>query len=336
MKLKRRSSVMSDGFEDDELLEKKRELQKLKLEREVMKLKAENVELEKKIKSLSENVGDGTSADAKSMAVAGMLASLIKAGVKPEEASEFLTKMNPEALAVLSSMTSSNPYLPIFLFLASREKGTSSQGLTARDVIETNRLVLETAEKLAGKEGKGSNVAEVLKEMVNMVKTMYDNRLLEALEDIKNAVSRGGTLDEIIADKNKMAFLERIFSKNQLDPQVQLKLEEMRQQHELNLKRLELEMLKLRAQILGEKRKRQTLAYALRRLGQAVGEGIAAASAEAPSPLQYTYQPPPQQTSATPEFRLKCPACGQDLGMHKIGDKVKCPKCGAEWEVRAE
>lgn len=333
MKLKAKSEdIEEDELDVEELKEKKREMRRLKMERDLLRMQ---VETEKVRQELEKYKTGSTSAniDSQAAAVGALTATLIKAGIKPEQASEFFTKMNPEALAVLTSLTSNNPYLPVFMFLASQSRGQSPQTMTAKDIIELNKGVYDLAKDIAGK-GKGEEgFGSVLKELVGLIKDLNQRQLLDKLDEIKNAVGgRTSIWDEILEDEKKFARFKELFGGGTTKPEVQIELEKLRQQHELNLKKLDLELLKLRSEMLEGRRKSKMLGQALRKIGAAIGEGLGEASGGGAPTLTYTTQTQPQ----SPTMTLKCPKCNTDIPNVSPGAEVTCPSCKTIYKVRVK
>jgi hypothetical protein len=327
--MKAKRELEDEELEDEELLEKRREMRKLKMERDLLKMQVEAEKHRQELEKLRASAPLTSNPDSQAVATGALVASLIKAGVKPEQASEFITKMNPEALATLSALTSSNPYLPMFMFLASQAKGQPPQGITAKEVIDLNKGMFELAERIAGKRGEGEGTGAVMKELVGLAKTLTEQRIIDKLDEVAKAVgSRSSVWDEILEDEKKFNRFKELFAGGgSLPPDVQIKLEQMRQQHEIEMKKLDLEMLKLRAELLEGRRKAKMFGQVLRKVGEAVGEGIKEASEEVE--LAKTPEAPqPQQVV------LKCPKCNIDLPPVTPGARVTCPQCKTIWEAR--
>lgn len=312
-----------DELEAEELKEKRLEMRKLKMERDLLKMQAET----EKVRQELEKYRGGsvnTNPDSQAAALGAMTASLIKAGVKPEQANEFFSKMNPESLAVLSSLTSSNPYLPVFMFLASQSKGQAPQSMTPKDIIELNKGVYELAKDIGGKGKDESDTLNVVRDLVGMVKDITQQRLVEKLDELKDVVaSRSSSIwDEILEDEKKFTRFKELFGGSSAKPEIQLELEKLRQQHELNLKRLDLELLKLRGEMLESRRKTKMFSQALKKIGEAVGEGLEEASEEG---ARGAVQQP---------LTLKCPKCNTDIPNVTPGAQVTCPTCKTVYVVR--
>jgi len=323
-----------DEYDYDELKEKRREMRKLKIERDLLKMQAETEKMRQELEKMKSS-GNSSNPDSQSTALAGIVAALIKAGVKPEQANEFLSKMNPEALAALASMTSNNPYLPVFLFLASQSRGQSPQSLTVKDVIELNKNVYDLAKDIGqSREGKGgdTSIIGIVKEMVGMVKDITAQQLLDKLDEIKDAVSsRGSIWDEILEDEKKFMRFKELFGGSSMNPEIQLKLEEMRQQHELNLKKLDIELMKLRNEMLESRRKTKMFTQSLRKIGEAVAEGLVEAGGEGEE-----YQKTSTATTEPTPTTMKCPKCGADIPNVKPGATVTCPSCKTTYVVKVK
>jgi len=318
-----------DEYELEDLKEKRLEMKRLKAERDLLRMKAE---VEKTRQELSKYAGETPEVVANpggpTTALGAMIASMVKAGVKAEEANEFLSKMNPEALATLSALTSNNPYLPIFMFLASQSRNVSPQNMTPKDVIELNKSVFSLAKDISGGKGEGDTTV-VLKELSNIVKDLYNKQLLDKLEDLAARMQGRSVWDEILEDEKKFQRFKELFGGGGSNPEVQIKLEQLRQQHELELKKLDLELLKLRSQMVESKRRSKMFAEGLRKIGQAVGEGLEEARRGG---LAYRAQEAQPAQAAT----VKCPKCGADIPDVKPGAVIECPSCHTKYEARVK
>lgn len=329
VRMRARSEVEGeDELDIDEIREKRAELKKLKMERELLKMQAETERLRQEVERLRSqgNFSTAPNPDQQAVALGSLVAALVKAGVKPEQANEFLSKMNPEALATLSALTSSNPYLPLFLFIASQNRGVAPQSLSVKDVIEINKSVHEWARDIAGK-GKGEGeTLTAIQLLANTLKEMYNAQLLSKLDELKGALaSRGSPWAEILEDDSKFRRFKELFGgSGQLPPDVVIKLEEMRQAHEREMKKLDLEILKLRAELLEGRRKSKQFAMALRKIGEAVASGIREAEEES----KQAYASSQPQT-------LKCPKCGTDIPNCVPGAQVTCPNCKSVYVVQS-
>ena len=334
----RSESEGEDELDVDEIREKRAELKKLKMERELLKMQAETERLRQEVEKLrGQNSFGQSNPDQQALAVGSLVAALVKAGVKPEQANEFLSKMNPEALATLSALTSSNPYLPLFLFIASQNRGVAPQSLSVKDVIEINKGTLELAQDLAGLQGRGRGQGQdalitVFTTLANTVTQLYNAQLLSKLDEVKSAVagSKSGWA-EILEDDAKFRRFKELFGGGQTPPDVMIKLEEMRQQHELNLKRLDLEMLKLRAELLESKRKSKMISQALRKIGESIGEGLREAGEES----ERLSRAQGQTQGQTQPQTLKCPKCGTDIPNCVPNARVTCPNCKSVYVVQS-
>jgi len=330
VRMKAKSEDVEDEFEEEELREKRKEMRKLKMEKEMLKLQAEAEKARQEVEKLrASSVAPNTNPDSQAAALGAVTAALIKAGVKPEQASEFFSKMNPEALTVLASLTSNNPYLPVFMFLASQSKGQNPQSMTPKDVIELNKSVYELARDIGGKgKGEGETVT-IIKTLADLARDAYNKQLLDKLDEVKNAVGGYRSIwEEILEDGSKFQRFKELFGGSSMKPELQIELEKLRQQHEINMKKLDLEMLKLRSELLEGRRKAKMFSQALKKIGEAIGEGIGEAAEEetpkATAPLQYK-----------PET-VKCPKCGADIVDVSPGAEVECPSCKTRYLVRVK
>jgi DNA-directed RNA polymerase subunit RPC12/RpoP len=303
-----------DVVEDDEERERREELRRLKMEREKLKLMAENEKLKQEIEKYSANPGGPS-------ALGAITAALIKAGVKPEEASEFLSKMNPEALATLTSLTSSNPYLPVLMYILSHTRGQSPQAVTVKDIVEINKNTLDLAREISSSKGGGeSGVVMVLKSLVDSVKEIYQQQLVGKLEELKNVLSGKSGLEAILEDGEKFRRFKELFGGSSANPEVQIQLEKMRQEHEFRMKQLDIELLKLKGEFLEGRRRAKMFSQTLRKLGEGIAEGLASATGE--KGMGYSVE------------KVKCPKCGSEIPNVTLGSEVVCPKCNTRYLVR--
>jgi len=279
-------------------------------------------ELEAKMSRLSSSeLGEG-----KDLA-SGLIASLVKAGVKPEQANEFLSKLSPEALATLSALSSNNPYLPLFLFVSSQSRNVPPQSLTISDIVQLNRNTLELARGIAeGMGGRGggeeSLIMTAFNTLANVFRDMYQmqaariNELKELLKEHKS------DWDRILEDEQKFKRLKELLTGGpQGNPDLELKLEQMRQEFRLRLEELKMRRLELQARLAESKRRRKMLAEALKKIGEAVASGIREAGQE------HGYQ-----GRAT----FKCPKCNGDIEVDRPapGMKVECPSCKSQFMLQ--
>jgi Skp family chaperone for outer membrane proteins len=159
--------------------------------------------------------------------------------------------------------------------------------------------------------------------------------LLKKVLDFAGALTgQRSVWDEILEDENKYRRLKEILGgSSQLPPEVVIKLEEMRQAHEREMKKLDLEILKLRSELLESRRKSKQFAMALRKIGEAVASGLREAEEES---RPYAYGQAQQQPLPQPQPQtLKCPKCGADVPNCVPGAKVTCPSCNSTYLVRS-
>jgi len=317
--------IDEDELEVEDIKEKRLEMKRLKAERDLLKMKAEVERTKQELAKYAGGSVETSNPNGQTTALSAMIASLVRAGVKAEEANEFLSKMSPEALATLSSLTSNNPYLPVFMYLASQSRNISPQTLTTKDVVDINKTVFDIAKDLSGK--LGGSESGMLKEIAGILKDLYNKQLLDKLDEIADRVSSHGSVwDAILEDDTKFRRFKELFGGGATPPEVQIKLEEMRQAHERAMKQFDLELLKLRAQLLESKRKTKMFSEGLRRLGQAIEEGVEEAGKE--SEKAFTYQRIETPTT------LKCPKCNTDIPNITPGAIVECPNCHAKYRVQ--
>jgi len=155
--------------------------------------------------------------------------------------------------------------------------------------------------------------------------------LLKKVLDFAGALTgQRSVWDEILEDEDKYRRLKELLGgSSQLPPEVVIKLEEMRQAHEREMKKLDLEILKLKSELLEGRRKSKQFAMALRKIGEAVASGLREAEEESrPYAYGQAQQQPQPQT-------LKCPKCGADVPGCVPGAKVTCPSCNSTYLVRS-
>lgn len=321
-----------DGAEDeemdlayDEIKERKKELRKLKLEREMLKMKADVERLRQEIQQYGgDNPAKMTSK--KGELIGGLLASLVASGIPPEKADEFLKSLSPEAVATLSAITQDNPWAPVLMFYAAMGRSGGAQSLTPKDVVEINKATYELAEKLGG----GSKSMDRL---IEALTTLYGKLVSDKIDKLADAViaQKKSALEEILEDEKKLRLLRDLFGGSSADPRIQIELEKLRQEHELRMKQLELEMKKFEADVLKEKQRQATFAAGLRKIGEAIASGISEAQITPSTGLTYR---PTQPKSEAEKVVVKCSECGADMVISPGEAEVKCPKCGAEYEVK--
>jgi Zn finger protein HypA/HybF involved in hydrogenase expression len=215
------------------------------------------------------------------------------------------------------------------MYLATQSRGQNPQTLTTKDVIDINKGVFELAEKIGGKDKIESGTLGIVKELTNMMRELYQKQLLDKLDEVKNAVGgRSSIWEEIFEDERKFNMLKELFGGKTTKPEIEIELEKLRQQHEINMKRLDLDLLKLRSEILEGRRKSKMFSQALRKIGEAIGEGLKESTEEG-----MTYEK--QQTQQVPTT-LKCPKCNTDIPDIKPDAIVTCPNCKSSYKVRVK
>lgn len=330
----RRDKTKSDEpeeLDDDEADELLKKAKRIKVEKELARQELELEETRKKLEGLrSSNIPDPTDV---SKGVGNILATLIKSGVSPDDANNFLKDMSPEVLSTLMSLTASsgNPYLPLFMFIAAQSRGGSQQ-LTIKDMVDINKTILDTAKEM---KPQGSSV-----EGSNLFSTLFKALVDILIEDREKAMAKAeeprmGFWDQVI-ESDKLQRLQQLLNPGATPPEVQLKLEEMRQQHDLKLeemrqqrerekKQFDLEFLKLKSELKGKKRMDQLMANVLRKFGNIPMPMPVETSAE---------QPPVQQAQPAPtELDVTCPSCNSTVRA-KVGEPTECPNCHSKLIVK--
>jgi len=129
----RRKDPLEEAIEaeDRELAReaKRKRLEEWILEREA-KIKKLKAELEK---------GEKKAEKEQPMTTSALVTNLIRSGIDPKVANEWLKSLSPEALGALIALQSNNPALAMVAFgMTSQKKG---EGLTVKDVVELNKAM---------------------------------------------------------------------------------------------------------------------------------------------------------------------------------------------------
>jgi DNA-directed RNA polymerase subunit RPC12/RpoP len=312
---------MSDEeLTDEERAEKRKRLEELKQEKELLKME---IDIEKSRKELEEIKGvTPPNPVSQHTALGALLSTLIKSGVSPDQANQFLTNMTPEALNTLMTLTASsgNPYLPMFMFMAAQSRGGAQQ-VTVKDVVEMNKSLVDIAKDISQSQ-KGSDTSDVFS-------TIFNKFLEILLEDRQRAMQpQPGFWDQVMENTDKFQQLARLVNPGQMTPELQVKLEEMRQAHEREMKRFDLELLKLRSEMVEKRRRAKLISEGLKRLSGYASEGMAQVAESLTS-----------RTSSSPasskEVTVNCPSCNAKITA-KVGEPFECPNCHEKLMLKAE
>jgi len=331
--------------ENGEIEEKKKALKKLELEKKRLEMEAEverkKAELEKLKESTvkpsrEEEVGGE---ETKTAAAAKIIAEMAKQGVPPEKASEYIDKLPPETLAKLYTLMDKNLILPTVLF---RMQSPPSQ-LTAKDVVDINNAIIETAQRLSGG-GGGESVKEIIEAIASIFSKSYEpiSESLKTLRDeLKETLAkREDALVTILKDNTLFERFSRLASPQpqpsmpgetavklkELDLNIEkmkqetmIRLEQMRQEHERALKLLDMKIAEINAEVASKRERDRILSDALKRIGYAVAEGLEEEGRE--------------ETIPTP-VKTPCPECGGEILIPPGASTVTCPKCSKQFNVQ--
>ena len=309
-----------------EALEARKEVEQLKKELEKL-----GVPLEEQQATQSQPQQEGQAVSREYMDVARMLAEL------PDEKREAVIN----TYMLLRSADRMGPAASLMLpIMAAYMKSNPSAGQA--DLIKLSESMANQVKTLL-EVARGQQPAQQVDQITSiatLIKTLADiyrppTTQADPIDLLKKVLDLAGALtgqrsvwDEILEDENKYMRLKEILGgSSQLPPEVVIKLEEMRQAHEREMKKLDLEILKLKSGLLESRRKSKQFAMALRKIGEAVASGIREAEEEY-RPYQYgqVQQPQPQT--------LKCPKCGTDIPGCVPGAKVTCPSCNSTYLVQ--
>lgn len=292
-----------EEIKESELEEKRKQLQALKMEKERLKMEAEVEATKKELEQLK-------SSKIPTEGISGIVASLVKSGLTPEQVNEFLGKLSPEALATMAALSSNNPILPMMMFLASQSSKQSSQPLTARDIVEINKSILETGKVLAS----GGKEEPSWTKVLEILQNLYSQNLQRQIDELKSSIKQEGLWDRIMGDDAVWKRLESLIKGREMTPEALIQLEKLRHEHDLALKNLELQILRLQEEMSARRERGAQLEKVIKSIGEAVVEGTGGGKEEE---LSY------------PE--AKCPNCGSPIPI--TGEVVTCLKCGKKYKV---
>lgn len=310
-KPKTEAKSIEEEIEREEAEEKRRELERLRLERLKAKLESEIAKYKGEAHSQPHQSGSPSSP------AAVIISELVRQGVKPEQVDEFLKKLSPEALAALSSLSASNPYLPFFVYMISQAKG--SQSITAKDVVDLSKSLVEAAKEFGPKGGESA-----MKELVDYLKERV-SKLEDSMS--KRGLSLGDIIDGALEDEKKLELLRKILGPS--DPELQLKLEELRHRRMIDLYNLKLRYLELKRDMMEARRKRKMMADAFKRVLRAAARALEEEGARAE---EATSKPVEAKRPGQSVVHLKCEGCGAEFPVAPDAKAVACPKCGAKYE----
>ena len=338
LKLKVEKGSDEEEEEDEEVEEKVKELDEsiknLKKKKKIVELEAEIAKLEAE-KSKYQPLADmSVSKQSDPMLILGLLK---RAGFSPEEANEWLTKLTPEAVATLNALSTNNPYLPIFMFLQTRKGGEGGGQLTAKDVIEINKQMME----LAKEKGGGSDqemLKELTKQLIELNKSMTEKEirdLKDRLDSLEGYLSgRSITLEKLIENPELIERLKPLLGGGGVDTKTMIELEKLKRQMDIELEKLRLERLKLMAELKGKKTRDRMLVKTFEKIGEGIARGLQAGVSEAE---KMTYENPSENPSEmSNKYIVKCPKCGSDIDITNVnvGEIVECSSCHSKFKLK--
>jgi hypothetical protein len=335
---------------DGEIESKKKEIKKMELEKKKVEIEAELERKKAELKKLKSSVepsedeilGLNTS---RSELAAKILAEMVKSGIPPEQASEYLGKISDDVLQKLYALSSRNPLLPVLLF-----RTQQPQQITVKDVLDMNKTILETAQNLSQQTGGGGgeSVKEVVETIADVVSKPYQT-LSEAVKELKEGVKdalqkREDTLLTILRDDtlfNKFAKLasppqpqatpstEAMVKMKEIDASIektkmefQMQLERMRQEHEKALKLIDLEIARIYRESKEKRRRDMLVSDIVKRIGKAVAEGLEEGASEKGA------------FKAETVLKATCPECKTEIIIPPGAQTVTCSKCGKSYVVK--
>jgi ribosomal protein S27AE len=328
-----------------EIEAKKKEIKKMELEKKKVELEAElekkKAELRKLKSSIEPSEEEALNVNPRSDLAAKILAEMVKSGISPEQASEYLSKISDDVLYKLYALTSRNPILPAILF-----KTQQPQQLTAKDIAEINKSIVETAQAISGQQagGGGESIKEVVETIANVVSKPYQT-LSEAVKELKEGVKdalqkREDALVTILKDEtlfNRFAKLasppqpqatpssDAVVKMKEIDANIektkmefQMQLERMRQEHEKALKLIDLEIAKIQREAKEKRARDRLLSDIIKRIGKAVAEGLEEGASEKSEGM----------------LKALCPECKTEIILPPEAQTVTCSKCGKTYAVK--
>lgn len=279
--------------------------------------------------------------------------NLIRSGMSPTVVNSWLKGLDPEALGAIIALSSDNPNLALSTFAMSQH-GTRDQ-LTVKDVIELNAALnksqnapnvqLNLAELIREVKAQppSASTADVMGTVIEAIKTGVSlasagrseekppakgvfETLIQTPEGIKTAKELGliggdATQLQILTQmrKNDQEWQERT---RESDRKWDLRREQIQAEHELKLE-----------QIRESRHRTDMIGNSLKKIGEAVADGIAAGAEETEG--KAAAEEATEETEGKLR-QLKCSECGAPIIIPpeaKIGSTVTCPKCNAEFEL---
>jgi hypothetical protein len=313
-----------------------------------LRARAERLELESKIKTMSQGNPTPLNPELAGAVIAGFVKGLTASGLKEEEAYKALQHINPDVLALTLALASGNPALALPFMVYRYQGAQASPANPVKDAIEVSKTTAETiktafdmARESAKSEGS-SVLAELIKQNTELMKMHYD-----MLAKMIEKASGRSMWAEILEDETKFRrFKELFYPQQSTDPKILLEIEKLRDEREkwlaemkhksemdklqvqhnhwVEMKRLELEERKLQASMEEAKRKSEMLGKTLLSLAKALAEeedekegamGWRPVNVVAPEPYKY------------------CPYCAVELVTEPDGIS-RCPKCNARYRFQ--
>ena len=328
----------------------------IELAREAKRLRLQQAVTERR-KRLQELEGEGASS-ATTPSVAASLASILGIyGGDQQKVDEVLTNLSPEAmrnLILLTSASSGNPnmLLPIAMMTRAEAKPT--------EIADT---VAKYVELMQGSKGVGttSETVEIVDKVINAVKPSqgegYVKPLVDELKEARKQIQeqRFREIEKKI-EETKQPHPREFFEEFQKDAEtfgfapkaagkvgeMDLKLEEMRESHELKLAEINLNLQKWMYEREMEREKwdvaRDLISPVVAVAGKPIEEGL--------RQLGRGGAPPPK--TAVMNVPVECTCGFKQFIQFPVGampEKIKCPQCGGllgreveekTWEAQGE
>ena len=338
----------SDPLEEaiaDEDRELAREAKRKRLEEIVLEREAKIKEL----KSRLEGAG-GTPNEGAPLTSGSVVATLIKGGVEPKVANEWLESLSPEALGALIALQSNNPTLAMMAFAMGQQRG---QPITVKDVIELNKVQRESgiqpnitldiakiieAVTSAGKAGPEINPKEIVDSTVEAIKTGIQLAPKPAakeeswFEKLMGTPEGVGTAKDIGLLGGNIETLKIMKEMKESDRKFLREMKESDRRFQMQLARMRVEERRKWAEMQEGRKRTEIIGGALKRVGSAIARAVSETEEEEGEEKEET-------KPAKKEGKVKgyaCSECGATISIPpdaKVGSYVECAKCGERYEL---